>query len=284
MKASLRKSCVRLLPVLVMLGIVAASSVAGEKVHVGKRWPAAERVSIDQIDHGPFDRLLQKYVNDDGGVNYQAWHASAPDRAALWQYLMALSQADPKKEASREARLAFWINAYNSVTLEGILQKYPLKSIRDYTPKLWGYHIWKDLLLTVGDQRVSLEQIEHEILRKMGEPRIHFAIVCASVGCPRLMNRAFVSESLSEQLNANAKDFFADKNRFRYDVSQGRLEVSPILQWFAGDFGSDEAARMRWMAPFLPDAQARALAEGGEASMTTLKYDWSLNEAKGAGD
>ncbi|MFQ5732871.1 MAG: DUF547 domain-containing protein [Planctomycetaceae bacterium] len=161
---------------------------------LGRSWPADLRVSVDRIDHSRFDTLLKTYVDGDGYVDYQAWKASAGDRRELQRYLADLGRADLKRRATRSARLAFWINAYNAVTIEGILQVYPTDSIRNHTSPLIGYNIWKHLPLRVADQTVSLNDIEHKILRKMREPRIHFAVVCASVGCPKLRNEAFTAE------------------------------------------------------------------------------------------
>ena len=124
---------------------------------------------MDQIDHRPYDALLHKYVDGDGYVNYRAWHASSEDRAALRQYLIQLSRASASLPASRESQFAFWINAYNAVTLEGILQEYPTDSIRNHTSKLGGYNIWKDLPLLVGGKAYALETMEHQVLRKMGD-------------------------------------------------------------------------------------------------------------------
>ncbi len=251
---------------------------AGAKVVVGQGWPAGQQVSIDQINHASWEALLGKYVDLDGRVNYSAWHQAKEDRLALDQYLRHLSRADWRRQATQEARLAYWINAYNALTIQGILREYPTSSIRNHTAKVFGYNIWDDLQLTVGDRSFSLNQMEHEVLRKMGEPRVHFAIVCASIGCPPLSNRAYSADHLDQQLTANARRFFADPQKFRFDVSHQRLELSPILKWFAEDFGASQAAQMRTIAPYLPDQAARNLATRGTATVSYLGYDWKLND------
>ncbi len=147
----------------------AASSLhAGPKVSLGSAVPPNQQVSMDRIDHSTWDALLRKYVDNGGRVNYQAWKSSEADRDALTQYLATLSTASTSRRASKPAALAFWINAYNAVTIQGILREYPTTSIRNHTARLYGYNIWKDLLLHVGENQVSLDQIEHEILRKIG--------------------------------------------------------------------------------------------------------------------
>ncbi len=178
---------------LAILCMLITTNSYAAKTPLGRSWNSSKQVSMENIDHSSYNSLLQKYVDNNGYVNYKAWKSSSKDRRTLNNYLAHLSQANRSIRASKNARLAFWINAYNAVTLEGIMQVYPTTSIRNHTAKLVGYNIWEDLYLIVGKNKFSLEQIEHKILRKMKEPRIHFAIVCASVGCPRLMNKAYTA-------------------------------------------------------------------------------------------
>jgi hypothetical protein len=268
---------------LVAVGIVAAilsskpeSAEAGSTVYVGQR--GTGRVSMDKIDHSGWDKLLRKHVDKDGYVNYRSWHASSSDRQALSGYLNRLSQAIPQASATKDAKLAFWINAYNAVTVHGILREYPTSSIRNHTAKLFGYNIWKDLQLYVGGRAHSLEAIEHQTLRKMSEPRIHFAIVCASVGCPRLLNEAYTTAKVQQQLEVNAKDFFGRAQNFRYDAQRRRFYLSPILSWFADDFGSGQAAQLRTISKWLPGKAAQTAARAGTGSISYLDYNWNLND------
>jgi hypothetical protein len=265
---------------IVALVVAASGQVAeaGSKVYVGSKVPAERQLSMDRIDHSTWDAILRKYVDADGMVDYRALHASPTDMQALDSYLQALSTASPRIEAARDGQLAFWINAYNGVTVRGILREYPTSSIRNHTAKVVGYNIWKDLQIYVGGQPYSLEQIEHEILRKMGDPRIHFAIVCASVGCPRLLAEAYVPSRIDEQLERNTRDFFARPGNFRYDQRSGRLHLSSILKWFGEDFGSNQAAQLRTIAPWLPTEAARQAAGQSSVTVSYLDYDWSLNE------
>ncbi len=254
------------------------SSLAGTKVHLGQAVSGAQQVSMDQISHDPWNTLLGRYVDAKGFVDYKGWKASKGDMQLLDQYLSRLSQASLSAKATRAGKLAFWINAYNAVTVKGILREYPTSSIRNHTAKLIGYNIWDDLLLNVGGQSYSLNQIEHELLRKMGEPRIHFAIVCASRGCPRLLNEAYTPEALESQLTVNARAFFADPQNFTYDKGQRSLKVSSILDWFGEDFGATQAEQIKRIAPYLPDDASMKLAASGAASVNYLAYDWSLND------
>ncbi len=269
----------RLVLVAVSAAMVADGAptlLAGSPVFVGTKSSAS--VSMDEIDHTSWDSLLQKYVNRDGLVNYQALKANSTDTQQLERYLVALSAANPTVATSRESKLAFWINAYNAVTIRGILREYPTSSIRNHTARLFGYNIWKDLQLYVGGKPYSLEQIEHGVLRKMSEPRIHFAIVCASISCPRLLNEAYVSDRIEQQLQRNAKDFFGRGPNFRFDTSNHKFYLSSILKWFAEDFGPDQPAQLRRIAEWLPTSDAIDAAKRNAVSIDYLDYDWGLNE------
>lgn len=254
---------------------------AGPVVLLGREVALAKRVPFGSISHSAWDALLQSHVTDAGRVRYAEWKDSAKAVQELDEYLGLLSTVNVEAPASREERLAFWINAYNAMTIRGILREYPTTSIRNHTAKLFGYNIWKDLRLQVGGEALSLDHIEHEILRKLEEPRIHFAIVCASVGCPRLLNRAYLPAELEAQLAENSRHFFADSAKFQWEAKANQVRVSPLLEWFATDFGADLPAQMRFIAPYVPEA-ARPALEGGKVTVRYLDYDWSLNDAQPA--
>lgn len=260
------------------LTVIASDRCMAQNVTVGQRVPESARIPVERIDHSPWSNLLGIYVNSRGMVNYANWKSSDADQNALDKYLEHISSASFPKNSPRETVLAFWINAYNAVTVKGILREYPTTSIRNHTPRLFGYNICKNLLLPVNGRVYSLEQIEHEVLRKMNEPRIHFAIVCASIGCPELRPEAYVADRLDQQLTMNTREFFADQTKFRYDPQTKVLAVSPILKWFADDFGATTQEQLRAIAPFLPDKVAQNAAGGGNVSVTYLDYNWSLND------
>ncbi len=256
------------------------TALAGRKVYVGQNVPAAQQVTIDQIDARSWDALLKRYVDEQGNVNYAAWKQSAADVETLDAFLAHLSTANPNAPARPQAKLAFWINAYNAVTVRGILREYPTTSIRNHTAKLLGYNIWKDLLLSVGGNPYSLDQIEHEVLRKLGEPRIHFAIVCASRSCPRLLAEAYTADKLDAQLTRNAQVFFANSGNFQYDSQRQTFQLSSILKWFGEDFGNTQATQLRTIAPYLPSREAYDAAVANKVSVSYLDYDWGLNDAR----
>ncbi len=261
---------------VVTVAVASTNATAGTKVTLGRTVPSGQRVSMDQIDHSAWDALLRKYVDGSGRVDYVGWKRSPRDNAALDGYLLGLSRGDMRRRTSREAHLAFWINAYNAVTMKGILREYPTSSIRNHTAKLYGYNIWHDLLLVVGDSKISLNDIEHNVLRKTGEPRIHFAIVCASRSCPRLLNEAYTVQKLEQQLMTNTQNFFAIPENFSY--RNGTFYLSSILKWFAEDFGSTQTARLRAISPYLPDRTSKQAAANGTGRISYLGYDWRLND------
>ena len=245
---------------------------------IGKTWPADQRVAISQIKHDDFDTLLKKYVDKDGMVKYKDWHASTEDRTKLQTYINSLSRANLKQPSENKDKLAYWINAYNAVTIEGILQVYPTSSIKNHTSNGFGYNIWKKLFLTVDDTRINLDSIEHKVLRKMNEPRIHFAIVCASISCPRLLNEAYVGDKLEKQLVTNTKDFFSRSRNFQAN-SSGQIQMSKIIEWFGKDFGQSQNDQLRVLYPYFPESARQALA-GKSVSVQYLNYDWNLNEQR----
>jgi hypothetical protein len=263
---------------LAATGFVLVTGRLAPKVVLGRNWPESDMVALDRISHEAWDRLLQRYVDATGGVDYAGWKASAADLAALDEYLDQLSRADPGRATPRAARLAFWINAYNAVTIRGILREYPTSSIQNHASWLGGYNIWRDLLVVVGSHTYSLGQIEHDILRPFDEPRIHFAIVCASRGCPRLRDRAYTPPNLEAQLQENAIAFFSDPSKLDFDSATGRLKLSPILKWYAADFGTTPTERLQKIAAYMPDGVARELSARRDMQIEYLDYDWRLNE------
>jgi len=249
--------------------------------------------------HAAFTVLLKKHVVPiDGGKSSQVKYADLQkDRASLKAYLDSLSKV-PEAEFnswSKPQRMAFLINAYNGFTLELILQNYPVKSIKDIGSVFDDR--WKRKFFKLLGQDFYLNKIEHETLRKPGaydEPRVHFALNCASIGCPALRDEAFTADKLDQQLEAQTVRFLSDRSRNRYDPKSGKLEVSMIFKWFNQDWesgykgfdGKTAAIKSREdyfarYAKLLADAPAdqQKIAEG-KAAISNLDYDWSLNGAK----
>lgn len=264
---------------LLLVGTLIAHTFRA-RVQVGG--PAGERVPLVEIDHRSFDVLLQKYVDDRGLVAYRQWKDSAEDTRALDDYLARLGAASLTGPSSRADRLAFWINAYNALTLKGILMKYPTRSIRDHTPIVGGYNIWNDLLLWVDGKEYSLNNIEHDILRKMGEPRVHFVLVCASKGCPPLRRQAYRADRLDEELSANARKFFAAPGNFRLDEAEHAVGVSELFKWYGDDFAPTARGVILALRPYLPGGDKIPWLDATDLTVDYLEYDWTLNDQEPA--
>jgi len=231
-----------------------------------------ERISENEsrpISHAAWDSLLRKYVSDDGTVNYRGFLRK---KNRLNAYLDTLSHHPPNETHwTKEERLAYWINAYNAFTVELILTHYPLKSIKEIGGNIPMINSpWDLKFFNIGGMDVDLNTIEHDILRKkFREPRIHFAINCASKSCPKLLNEAFSPEKIEQQLQAQAVYFVnnPEKNRIR----PNEIAVSQIFDWFQTDFTKDGS-----LIDFLNRFSRANIA--ADAAIRYLDYDWRLNE------
>ncbi|MFN3800336.1 DUF547 domain-containing protein [Belliella pelovolcani] len=221
--------------------------------------------------HELFDQLLKKHVTKEGMVDYQGF---IKDKARLNQYCDLLSKNAPDRKSWSEAeQLAYWINAYNAFTIKLIVDNYPVKSIQDLHPKIkipLINTVWHIKFFQIGGQDASLDEIEHKILRKeFEEPRIHFAINCASFSCPPLLNEAFVPARLDAQLDKVAVAFINDLKRNK--INRDKVEISKIFSWFKGDFTKNGD-----IIDYLN--QYSKVKINPKAKVTYLDYDWSLNE------
>ena len=227
--------------------------------------------NTDPPSHQLFDTLLKRHVDEHGLVDYKGF---LTDSAELEKYLQMLSQNPPdRKTWSREEQLAYWINAYNAFTIKLVIDHYPVESIRDIGPSLeipLLNTVWHLEFFEIGGQPASLDEIEHKILRKeFEEPRIHFAINCASVSCPKLLDRAFRAENLEEQLEMVTSSFI--NNPSRNELGRERAEISSIFSWFKKDFERDGS-----LIDFLNRYSDVPLQP--TTKITFKEYDWSLNE------
>jgi hypothetical protein len=241
--------------------------------------------------HAAWDALLKKHVVliDGGKASQMRYAAIAKERAALKAYLDSLSKVGEAEFRGwpKPQQMAFLINAYNAFTVEKILTRYPdIRSIWDFG-KIFG-NPFKDDFFSLLGRRFTLDGIEHETLRKPGvyaEPRIHYAVNCASIGCPMLREEAYVAARLDEQLEQQAVRFLSDRTRNRF--AGGRLEVSKIFDWFKEDWTSGYqgiTSREQYFAKYadlLADGAAeRRMIADGKAPISHLDYDWTLNDAR----
>ncbi len=210
------------------------------------------------VDHSPWSVLLSAHVDSEGGVDYEGLLAQ---RTALEAYLRLLAENIPTGDWPVQELLAYYINLYNARTVYLILEYYPVESIKDIKGA------WTKEIVRIGDKKMSLGALEHSILRKMNEPRIHFAINCASASCPKLLNEAFRPDRLELQLEQVTREFINDPKHNR--ITGETAELSKIFQWYRKDFKGGDL-------PGYINAYARTpLAEN--ARIRYREYDWSLN-------
>src|SRR5688572_1666119 len=216
-----------------------------------------------------YDALLRKYV-ENGSVRYAAWKANSADLAALDRVVTAIGRESPEK-LSRNEQLAFYINAYNAWTIRLVLDKYPIKSVKEQS-LLWGNFTRK--LIRLGGKKMSLNYLEKEIiLKRFKDSRAHFAINCASRSCPPLSASAYDGEKLDQELNQRTKSFTMNSLGVQPGKDGTTTKVSRIFKWYEDDFARSGGAR-----EFINQARPQSLP--ADAKIEYQEYDWGLNEAK----
>ncbi|MBP6310914.1 MAG: DUF547 domain-containing protein [Flavobacteriales bacterium] len=220
--------------------------------------------------HETWDLLLRAHVKGPV-VDYKGM---LKDKAKIDLYCVLLKNMAPRDEWTKQEKLAYYINLYNAQTVKLIVDNYPVESIRDLEPKVSipGVNsVWHATKFMVGDKELSLNDVEHEILRKMGDPRIHFAINCASISCPPLRNEAYTADKLEQQLADQAKTFI---NSDRYNkITASAADLSAIFDWFGGDFTKEGT-----LVQYLNKYSTTKIDQN--AKVTYLDYDWKLNDVK----
>jgi hypothetical protein len=266
---------------------------AGAAALLGAAGQGPAAAQAFDASHAAWTVLLKKHVVllRGGQASQVRYGGFAADRAPLKAYLDSLSAVPEAtfKGWSPAAQQAFLTNAYNAFTVELILTRYPdLKSIKELGSLLSSP--WKPKWIPLLGQQRSLDDIEHVMLRARGvydEPRVHFAVNCASIGCPMLREEAFVAERLPAQLAQQTERFMADRTRNRWNTQRGRLELSKIFDWYGEDFtlGHQGIRSLKAFAGAhaerLADAPAdRARLQSGDFGIAFLDYDWALNDAR----
>ena len=254
---------------------------------------AAQTAFAFDQNHAGWDALLRRHVAvaQDGSasrVDYAGFRADQSAFQACLDSLSAVTEAE-YRSWTRAQQLAFLINAYNAFTIKLVLERYPgLKSIKDLGSLLRSP--WKKTFFVLLGAERSLDDVEHGLIRAPGafdDPRVHFALNCASIGCPMLREHAYVAESLDAQLEDGVRRFLGDRSRNRYDPASAVLEVSRIFDWYKTDFekngrgtGSVSGFLARYADLLADGAAARALVRQGQAKIRYLDYDWALNDAR----
>lgn len=258
----------------------AAMMLSGEIARAADRaiseaFAASDPASRIVVDHTAWAGLLSRYVKTapDGIDRFDYAHVTPADKALLKSYLKALQGVDPARLNPSEQH-AYWIDFYNALTVETILEHYPVKSILDISSGFLSFGPWDMELVTAAGRKLSLNNIEHDILRAdWHDPRVHYTLNCASLGCPNLQPVPYTGHDLDAQLDAAARAFVNHPRGAA--VRHGRLIVSKIYQWYAKDFGGTNEAIIahirRYAAPGLADGLAQV------SHIARYQYDWTLN-------
>jgi len=226
------------------------------------------------IDYSVWDQLLKEYVNNEGKVDYKRWQREAKED--LKQWLNSISDFEPTQVTSEEG-LTFLINLYNALVIVQILKKYPIDSI---IPRFLGIPNWISFfrffsqpVYQFQNQSLSLNDIEHKMLRKQWqEPRIHFALVCAAIGCPLLRNEAYQPKRVLEQLEAEASRFINNPNKVKYIPESNLLQCSKIFKWYEKDFLKVASSVPSYIN------QYSSIPINESVSIKYFPYSWQLNE------
>jgi len=224
-----------------------------------------------KVDHSLLDRVLKAHVRE-GGVDYKALHAK---RADLDNYVEQLGRID-FDAVGRNEKLALLINAYNAFTLKLIIDNWPVKSIRDILDgEPWDAQLWQ-----IGELKLSLNEIEHEYIRKrFKEPRIHFAVNCASISCPPLRGEAYRADSLDRQLQEQTLLVHSQPLWLKVNKAERVVELTRLYLWYGGDFEQAKGSVLEFAAQY-NEALAELMREGEPPRVEFLDYDWSLNKVE----
>lgn len=249
--------------------------MGGGRIVLGKACHEPHLPGVADVGHEAFSALLGRFVDERGFVNYTAWKQASDACRDLHAYLDSLGRIDRRKPASLAHRLAFWINAYNAVIIAGILARDPVRC--DCRPGFFRFRPWRQIELQIGEERFSPHEIEHRILRPLGEPRIHFALVCGSRSCPPLRPAAYDSANLNSTLNANARSFFRRPDSLQYDAESRTFFLSKLIKWYRSDFAKTRRELPGILATYFPIPFQEIVHSQKPQSIRYLPFDWSLN-------
>ena len=268
---------IRLLPIAAFLVFLTLETHAAPKSDLWDRWTAHQPESTLAPDYQIWSDFLRRYLdtsNSDGIHRVDYAGVTAEDREGLKQYLLRL-QKIPVSRLSRIQQLPYWINLYNAFTVHLILEHYPLDSIVDIRYGFFDFGPWDEKLLQIEDEEVSLNDIEHRILRPIWkDPRLHYALNCASLGCPNLQPESFHPGNVESLLNSGARDYINHPRGLRFE-NEDDLVLSKIYDWYADDFGDNEKELLQHLMRYANQSTKTRL-ESFDGDID-YEYDWDLN-------
>lgn len=255
--------------------ILAGSVLAAPKAKLWEFWIAHDSDSTTTIDHSAWNEFLANYLRRrPDGINRFAYRAVSPSqRELLSTYIDGLA-ALPIRTYSRDEQLAYWINLYNALTVQVVLDHFPVESIRDISSGLFSFGPWRMDLVTIEGESLSLDDIEHRILRPVWkDARVHYAVNCASLGCPNLQPVAFTSDNTHDLLDTAAREYVNHPRGAQ--VTEDGLVVSSIYDWFEDDFGGNDRGVIDHLTRYADPELARQLQDVTEVERD--RYDWAIN-------
>ncbi len=268
-----------LVGVIVEICLIGAQAAhAAPKADLWPRWQKHDAASTQKIDHSAWNGFLKRYLvaPHPSGVHRVGYATvSSEDRRALMNYLNRL-QSLPISSYNRAEQKAYWINLYNALTVHVVLSHYPVDSIRDIgiSPGLFSRGPWGAKLATIDAEKLSLDDMEHRILRPIWrDNRVHYAVNCASLGCPNLQPEAYAADNTEALLEKGAREYI--NHQRGVTIKNGKLTVSSIYEWFKEDFGTSREALMQHWIKYAEKDLANALK--GYSGGLNHNYDWRLN-------
>ena len=266
---------------LIIVAAPAQALLSAPKSELWERWTAHDETSTATVDHSDWTRFLADYLEKSpDGINRMRYaDVNAADRERLDGYIAKLTST-AISNYRRAEQLPYWINFYNALTLKIVLDHYPVKSIQDIdiSPGLFSSGPWDKKLVTVEDENLSLNDIEHRILRPIWkDPRVHYAVNCASIGCPNLMPQAFTAENTETLLEQGARDYINHPRGV--EIVDGKPVTSKIYDWFKGDFGNNDEEVLAHLRRYAEPALREKL--NGISRLNGHRYDWMLNGVAG---
>ncbi len=261
-----------------LLGLWSGDALAESGIGAGPRGEMQGQAVTVVVDHSVWDQVLRTYVRPGPGgamcVDYSA--VRVPDQTAIDAYVQYL-EIIPISRAPQDEQLAYWINLYNALTVQVVLRYYPVTSIRDIdiSPGWFASGPWGAKLATVEQRELSLDDIENKILRpRWRDPRVHYALNCASAGCPDLVPQVYTAAGLEAQLDTAARVFINHPRGAT--VTGGRIRLSSLYKWYRDDFGGDDNAVLDHVRHYATGDLLKSLS--GKDHIHEYDYDWSLND------
>lgn len=260
---------------IMFMAAACAWAQAAPKAELWAKWEARDDASTQTVSHDAWDEFLGRYLSESGGVALLDYAGvTDADKALLDGYVQALENTQVSSLNMRE-QMAYWINLYNALTAKVILDNYPVESIKDIGS--WFSGPWDEKYIMVEGEEISLNDIEHRILRPIWkDARVHYAVNCASIGCPNLATKAYTAENTEAMLEQSAADYVNHPRGTR--VEDGMVHASSIYEWFAEDFGGTDASVIAHLKKYAGPELGSALE--GTSEIAGYGYDWSLNEAQ----